>query len=171
MRAPRFALALLSVALGLAVLPLTAIAGEKIPVGMWGFDAVEGKWKDRGVQLNDLVAQKLSAIQDFTLVDRAAVSKALTEQERTSAGLGDKDYAIRVGRQAGARVFVVGEFMMREKEKRVMAVVKIVSMDTGRMFGIWESFELKAKPEAVADKIIERINSLVESQRAELFKL
>jgi hypothetical protein len=66
---------------------------------------------------------------------------------------------------------VVGEFMMREKEKRVMAVVKIVSMDTGRMFGIWESFELKAKPEAVADKLIERINSLVESQRAELFKL
>jgi len=39
------------------------------------------------------------------------------------------------------------------------------------MFGIWESFELKAKPEAVADKLIERINSLVESQRAELFKL
>ena len=138
-----------------------AAEAELIPVAVLDFEGSDGKLKERGMQLALLLTTKLSTTDGIATVERQELAKLLGEQELGASGMVDPGTAAHIGHLTGARVLVTGRLFTVSGE--TTAALKIMSTETGRVFGVAENFSADAPPADAAAKIGAKV---VESLRA-----
>lgn len=157
-------------ALGLAALLLPRIAAAAdtglIPVAVLDFESTDPKLKERGAQLALLVSTRLSTLDGIATVERQELAKVLGEQELGVSGLVDPASAARIGHLTGARVLVTGRVFTVAGE--TTAAVKVISTETGRVFGELEHFTLETPPSGPADKLAAKVAEILKSKQSAL---
>lgn len=141
-------------------------APDIIPVAVLDLDGADGRLKERGAQLGSLVTAHLSTADGVATVERQELAKLLGEQELGGSGMVDPGTAARIGHLTGARVLVTGRLFTVSGE--TTAALKVMSTETGRVFGVVETFGADAPPSGPAAKIAEKIGVILTGKRAEL---
>lgn len=114
-------------------LGLAARAAEPLTVAVLDFESREESVKDLGVKIATLVGAQLSVEADLVLVERAELEKLLGEQELSLSGTVSAATAAKVGQLTGAKVLITGRVFRADKE--TIAVAKIISTETSRVYG------------------------------------
>ena len=154
-----------SVLLGLVLLfpaLLRAAEPELIPVAVLDFEANDPKLKERGTQLALLITTQLSTQDNVTTVERQELAKLLGEQELGNSGMVEQTTAARIGHLTGARVLVTGRVFTVAGE--TSAALKVMSTETGRVYGVAENFSADAPPAGPAGKIAEKIGAILRTK-------
>ena len=105
-----------------------------ITVAIFDFEAKLPGNPDMGKQTADALTAMLSGSADLQLVDRAQMSKTLTEHELNLTGLVDPDKAVKVGHLIGAKILVTGKVFALDKT--MFATAKIIGTETSRVEGV-----------------------------------
>jgi hypothetical protein len=163
----RLPLILAAVLAGLLGLATARAAGtELIPVAVLDLDATDARLKERGAQLSLLLATELSTIDGVTTVERQELTTLLEEQQLGKSGMVDPGTAARIGHLTGARVLVTGRIFTVGKE--TTAAVKLMSTETGRVFGAAETFSSEASPADAAKKLGAKLAAVLQAKRDDL---
>jgi hypothetical protein len=147
----------------LSGLPARAAEADLIPVAVLDLDGTEGRMKERGAQLALLISTQLSTMDGVATVERQDLAKLLGEQELGNSGMVDTATAARIGHLTGARVLVVGRVFTVAGE--TSAALKIMSTETGRVFGATESFAVEAPPAGPAAKLAAKIGEILKTKK------
>jgi hypothetical protein len=140
-----------------------AEATDLIPVAVLDLDAADPKLKERGAQLALLITTKLSTTDGIITVERQDLTKVLGEQELGASGLVDPASAARIGHLTGARVLVVGRIFTVAGD--ATAALKIMSTETGRVYGVTESFPVDEPPAGPAKKLAAKITETLQAKK------
>jgi hypothetical protein len=138
-----------------------ASAADLLPVAVFDFTSREESLKDIGAKVSTLTAALLSAEDGIITVERAELDKALGEQELGLSGTVASDTAAKVGHLTGAKALVTGNVF--KADKNILAVVKIIGVETGRVYGetatVSSSGEIQPLAEALAKKIANTVRT------------
>jgi len=144
----------------LTALPcISVFAGEAQPLTMAVFDfqSTEEGVRDLGPKVSALLNATLSADARVVTVERAELDKALGEQELGLSGTIAPGSAAKIGQLTGAQVLITGRVMKADNE--TMIIAKIISTETGRVFGATSKLTpkqtLSDTAAALADSIAE----------------
>jgi hypothetical protein len=110
---------------------------DKLPsltVAILDFEATTPGSPDLGKQISEALAATLSGQDGFTLVDRAGMSRTLTENALNMTGLVDVDHATKIGKLVGAKILVAGRIFPLDKQ--LYFTVKVIGTETSRMSGV-----------------------------------
>ncbi len=156
-----------SLCLGLAALlsglPVRSAETDIIPVAVLDLDATDGRLKERGAQLALLISAQLSTMDGIATVERQDLAKLLGEQELGNSGMVDPGTAARIGHLTGARVLVTGRVFTVAGE--TMAALKIMSTETGRVFGAAENFSVEEPPAGPAGKLTAKVGEILNTKK------
>lgn len=136
------------------------------PVALLGFEERGAGAKDLGAKVGDLLFAKLAAKPDFYLVDRTDIKKVLDEQQLSLSGAVKADEAVRVGQLTGARILVTGSVI--QADKKLYLVAKVISAETGRVFGASAEGAATDELAALAGKLADAIEETVAKQSEKL---
>jgi hypothetical protein len=142
--------------------PAHAADADIIPVAVLDLDAADGKLKERGMQLALLISTQLSTMDGVATVERQDLVKLLSEQELGNSGMVDPATAARIGHLTGARVLVTGRVFTVAGE--TTAALKIMSTETGRVFGATENFTIEAPPAGPAGKLAAKVGEILKTK-------
>lgn len=121
-----------------AVEPATRAAARAerpmLSVAILDFQADTPGNVELGKQIGETLTATLSAENGFTLVDRASMSKTLSEHELNLTGLVSPDQATRIGKLVGAKILVTGKAFALDKQMFVTA--KIIGTETSLVEGV-----------------------------------
>ena len=151
----------------LACLPsllLRAVEPDIIPVAVFDFEATDPKLKERGSQMAVLLTTQLSTIDGIATVERQELAKLLSEQELGASGMVDPATAARIGHLTGARVLVTGRLFTVSGE--TTAALKVMSTETGRVFGATENFSANAPPAGPAAKLGAKVAEILKAKKS-----
>lgn len=139
---------------------------DLIPVAVLDLEANEPKLKEKGTQLALLLTTQLSTTDGVITVERQEIAKLLGEQELGNSGMVEPATAARIGHLSGARVLVTGRIFTVSGE--TTAALKIMSTETGRVFGVVESFPSDAPPAGPAAKLAAKIADILQAKHDSL---
>ena len=105
-----------------------------LTIAVLGFEAGDNLPKDMGANLSTLLAAYLSTKTEAQMVERAELTKTLSEQGLSLSGMVNANDAVKVGNLVGANVLVTGRaFSLGGSDMTI--VVKIIGSETGRVYG------------------------------------
>jgi len=151
-------------------LPLGASAQKKpatttaavLTVAVLDFDAKTAGDPELGKQVSEALVAMLAGEGTYQLVDRAALSRALQEQELGASGLVDAATAAKLGHVVGAKILITGKVFPLDKQTYVTA--KIIGTETSLVEGVLvkadQTAEVGMIVERLSSKIIERIQAI-----------
>jgi hypothetical protein len=115
--------------------PIRASTRSSTPVtvAIFDFDANLPGNPDLGKQAAEAIGALMSGHPGFRLVDRAQISKTLTEQELNLTGLVDTD-KVKVGKLIGARILITGKIFTLDKS--IFATAKLIGTETTLVEGV-----------------------------------
>jgi hypothetical protein len=102
-------------------------------MAIFDFQTTDRSLDKKGAEVAALLNAHLSLSPDVFLVERQEVEKILGEQELGLSGTVTPESVAKVGALVGARVLVTGRLF--ESGGKVYAVAKIMSAETGRVYG------------------------------------
>jgi hypothetical protein len=137
-----------------------------VTIAIFDFDSTEMKLKETGTQLAALLTTKLSMQEDVITVERQELPKLLGEQELGGSGLVNPATAARIGQLTGARVLVSGRLFNAAGE--INLVVKVMSAETSRVFGLACSYAAGTPPAEPMDKLAGNLATLLRDKRSAL---
>ncbi len=109
-------------------------AAEDVPtVAVFDFNSQDEAVRGLGSKVAELVNVNLSAEPQIITVERAELSKVLSEQGLDLSGTVNPDSAAKVGQLTGAKVLVTGRVFKTEGELVILA--KIIGTETSRVYG------------------------------------
>ncbi len=113
----------------------SALAADAPPLSLAVFDfqSTEEGVRDLGPKISALLNATLSADARVITVERAELDKALGEQELGLSGTIAPASAAKIGQLTGAQILVTGRVIKADNE--TMVIAKIISTETGRVFG------------------------------------
>jgi hypothetical protein len=174
----RITLALLAaLPLGSPALPLAAQekaptalaqAPQAMPIGaaFLEFASSEEALSETKAKVNALLGAFLSTRDELFLVERAELEKVLSEQGMGISGTVTPSSAASIGQLTGASVLISGKvFSVGDK---IYAVAKVMSAETGRVFGETETFLQKDAPDQACMRLAEKIAQTIQRRSAEL---
>lgn len=155
-------------ALGLAVLTLTAQAASSGPVSIavLNFESPDEGIRDLGAKVTSLVSALLSAEPNLISVERAELDKLLGEQELGLSGTVNPETAAKVGQLTGAKVLVTGRVIKVEKE--LVLVAKVMGTETSRVFGEIVKGSTSTPVTDLAAALASKITTVVAQKEKEL---
>ncbi|AHF91134.1 curli assembly protein CsgG [Opitutaceae bacterium TAV5] len=106
---------------------------QPLPMAVFDFQTTDRSLDKKGAEVATLLNAHLSMSPDVFLVERQEVEKILGEQELGLSGTVTPDSVAKVGALVGAKVLVTGRLF--ESGGKVYAVAKIMSAETGRVYG------------------------------------
>lgn len=163
---------LLRFVFALALAPSVALAqteppvADPLPMAVFDFQAADRSLEKKGAEVGLLLNTFLSARPDVFLVERQEVEKLLGEQEFGLSGTVAPDTAARVGNLVGAKVLVTGRVF--ESGGKAYLVAKVMSAETGRVFGEMVTTPDLAALDAPATQLAEKIAATVAKQTSAL---
>jgi hypothetical protein len=125
-----------SFAIVLALLPMLARAQATQPaastspltVGVLNFDSSTAADKELGKQIGDALTAHLSGEDGLRLVERAVLTRALSELELNQSGVIDSQNATKIGKLVGAKLLVTGKAFPLDKQLYLTA--KVIGTET-----------------------------------------
>ncbi len=102
-------------------------------MAVFDFQTTDRSLEKKGAEVAALLGAHLSMSPNVFLVERQEVEKILGEQELGLSGTVSPDSVARVGALIGAKVLVTGRVF--ETGNKVYAVAKVMSTETGRVYG------------------------------------
>ena len=150
----------------LTVPSVRAAEANLIPVAVLDLEATDPKLKERGAQLALLLTAQLSALDGVVTVERQELAKLLGEQELGASGMVDPNTAARIGHLTGARVLVTGRVFTIAGE--TTAALKVMSTETGRVFGSTENFSPDSPLTDPVGKLAAKIADILKTQKSVL---
>lgn len=156
-----------------AVLPLVLLHGQEqeasetfLTVAVLNFDAGDPKMAEWGPQMATLLNVHLSMADNLILVERAELDKLLSEQELGLSGMVDVSSAARVGQLTGAKVLITGRVFTAGRE--VVAVARIISTETSRVYGEMVSLPSGEGATSVASELAEKVSATLNRRASTL---
>jgi len=146
--------------------PVRAAEAALVPVAVLDPDAADARLKERGAQIALLLTTHLSTMDGIVTVERQDLAKLLGEQELGNSGMVDSATAARIGHLTGARVLVTGRVFTVAGE--TTAALKVMSTETGRVFGVMENFSPEAPPSGPAGKLAAKVAEILNGKKADL---
>lgn len=147
----------------LAALPVRAAEADFIPVAVLDLEATDARLKERGIQLALLLSTQLSTLDGVATVERQELAKLLGEQELGNSGMVDPTTAARIGHLTGARVLVTGRIFTIGGE--TTAALKVMSTETGRVFGSAENFVPDAPLSGPVAKLAAKVAEILKTKK------
>ncbi|MGD0770272.1 MAG: CsgG/HfaB family protein [Tepidisphaeraceae bacterium] len=89
---------------------------------------------DLGGEISETLSATLSGEPGFTLVDRASITKVLSEHSMNLSGLMNPDDAIKIGKLVGAKILVTGKAFALDKE--IFITAKLIGAETSLVQGV-----------------------------------
>ncbi len=126
--------------LGILLLPTSTVFAAAatrpamLTVAILDFDAATTPNPEIGKQIGEALTTMLTGEEGFTLVDRASISKILTELELNQTGLISPQNATKLGQLVGARILITGKAFMLDKKMYLTA--KIIGTETSQVEGL-----------------------------------
>lgn len=136
---------------------LTLVAGaadkpqSSLTVAVYDFTDADKEVAGLGGKVTTLVTANLTTETNLVMLERAELTKALTEQAFGISGMVSSDAAAKVGQITGVKVLVTGQ-VMKTAGSHLVIVARIIGAETGRLF--------TAKAEGDADKLMELTSDL-----------
>jgi len=132
------------------------------------FDFTEGSesLKGQGKSIGQLLNAFLSTKEGFFLVERAELSKILSEQELSLGGNVSPTTAIQIGHLTGAQILITGRVF--EAGKKNYAVAKIISAETSRVYGVSVTFSPSDDLDTVVTNLSNKISKLINKKGSTL---
>lgn len=151
----------------IGIAPLSHLNAEPLAGAVMDFQVSGKKLENKGEETALLLSALLGASENLYLVERQELKKILGEQELGLTGTVSPESASKIGNLVGAKVLITGRAF--EVGSKVFIVAKVMSTETGRVFGETVNFEdvkgLDKGIEALAGKIdatvAKRANDLV----------
>ena len=118
-------------------MPLACVLAHAVPpsaltVAVYDFKG-DGEAAGYGNNVTTLVTADLTTETNLVLVERAALTKALSEQAFGISGMVSSDAAAKIGQITGAKVLVAGQ-VMKIGDKHLVIVASVIGTETGRLF-------------------------------------
>lgn len=126
-----------------------------LPMAVFDFQTTDRSLEKKGAEVATLLAAHLSASPDVFLVERQEADKILGEQELGLSGTVSPDTVAKVGALIGAKVLVTGRVF--ETSGKVYTVAKIMSAETGRVYGEMATAKNFADIETAVTALAEKI--------------
>ncbi len=141
-------------------------AGAPLPMAVFDFQATDRALEKKGGEVATLLNARLSVFPDVFLVERQEIDKILGEQEAGISGAITADTAAKVGALVGAKVLVTGRVF--EAGGKVYVVAKIMSTETGRVYGELVTAKDFAAIDPAIEELAGKIAVLTQKQAATL---
>lgn len=109
-----------------------------------------------------LLNAHLSKSKNLTLVERAALKKALDEISMGLSGMVDSNNAAQVGYLTGAGILVTGRIFPVQKD--LFFIAKIVGVETGRVYGETVKIPMTGDIDQVAQALAKKISNTITSK-------
>ncbi len=120
-----------------ALVTMLATAAETPPpaltIAVYDFKS-GGNSADLGSKVTALVTADLATETNLVMVERAQLTKALSEQAFGISGMVNSDAAAKVGRITGAKVLVAGRVLKGDEGNHLTIVANIIGTETGRLY-------------------------------------
>ena len=124
---------------------------------------VQGKdFEKKGADLAVLLNAKLSSSPNLVLVERQELDKVLGEQELGLSGTVTPDTAAKIGQLTGANVLITGRLF--GNENKFFAVAKIISTETGRVYGETVTFSSLDALDTAANELAPKIQTIIDKR-------
>ncbi len=138
----------------LATLAMTASAADKpqssLTVAVYDFTG-DPDAASYGSKVTALVTANLTTETNLVMLERAELTKALSEQAFGISGMVSSDAAAKIGQITGAKVLVAGQ-IIKSEGNHLIIVANIIGTETGRLFA--------DKVEGAADNLSELTSDL-----------
>jgi Curli production assembly/transport component CsgG len=127
------------------------------------FQSSDDAMSKQGAEIATLLEADMSSSANALMVERQEVDKILNEQELGKSGLVSAETAAKVGSLTGAQVLITGRIFAVGNQ--YMAVAKIISTETSRVYGVTTSLsDLGNLPQAAQD-LSGKIDGVLASHR------
>jgi len=103
------------------------------PIAVLPFEERGANVKELGAQVSDVLFAELVGNGNLMLVDRAELSKTISEQSLSVTGVVKPEEAVQVGQMTGAKLLVSGSVL--QVDKQLYLVAKIIGTETTRVAG------------------------------------
>lgn len=151
---------LLAFAIGFS---LATPAAGPVTVAVFDFESKEEALREAGPKISAMLQASLSSLDNVITVERAELEKALGEQELGASGTVSADTAAQIGRLTGAKILVTGRVFKLDKD--ITAVSKIMSAETGRVFG--ETVKAQSVSD-LATALAEKVSTTISKKQDDL---
>lgn len=118
-------------------------------------DALSGRGKEVAILLN----ANLSSADHVFLVEREELAKLLGEQELGRSGLVSPETSAKIGNLTGAKVLITGRLF--QNAGKYFMVAKVMSAETGRVYGEVTTFKGMDELDVAAGKLAEQLTALI----------
>lgn len=119
-----------------------------------------------GSNIATMLAARLSVDGSFNLVERAALGKALNEQQLSLSGLADPATAAKVGDLVGAKILITGKaFMM---DNHLILTAKVIGVETSRVVGQMRQIDTSKELAPEVFQFADELAKLIRDRSAEL---
>ncbi|MDD5261503.1 MAG: CsgG/HfaB family protein [Methylacidiphilales bacterium] len=146
--------------------PQTSIAADTsqpLATAVFNFQSSDESMDKQGAEIAILLEADLSTSKHTLMVERQEVDKILNEQELGKSGLVSAETAAKIGSLTGAQVLVTGRLFAVGNQ--YMAVAKIISTETSRVYGVTTTVaDLGNLPQAARD-LSGKIDEVLASHR------
>ncbi len=144
-----------------AALALPTARGENPPpmsAAVLDFQTIGDALKGEGAEVAALLNARLSrAVPGVVLVERQEIEKIFSEQELGLSGTVTPDTAAKVGSLTGAKALITGRLF--DMESKFCLAAKIVSTETGRVYGESVTFGSLANLDEAVDEITDKVSA------------
>lgn len=130
-----------------------------LTVAVLDFECKETDLGDAGAQMATLTTALLSAEPQLITVERAELTKSLSEAELSLSGTVSSETAAKVGQLTGAKVLVTGRIFKAGKE--LIVVAKVISSETSRVYGEVVKGPTDSSMSDLATQLAEKIGKTV----------
>ncbi|MFV0416349.1 MAG: CsgG/HfaB family protein [Chthoniobacterales bacterium] len=152
----------LTIALPLQAQDVPPASPNQITAAVLDFQTSDGKLKATGEQVAILLNARLTSVPDLILVERQDIEKILGEQEMGLSGTVSAETAVKVGKLTGAQALITGRLF--EAGKKFFLVAKIMSTETGRVFGETTTFSDLAALDGAVEELAGKVQTVVDKQ-------
>lgn len=139
---------------------------DPVSIAIFDFESTDPKLREPAIQLAQLLTARISSQRDILTVERQDLARLLGEQELGASGLVNAGSAARIGQLTGARVLVTGRLFNAAGETNL--VLKIMSAETSRVFGVATSYPAGGSPTQPTEKLATELSKLLREQRPAL---
>ena len=137
---------------------------QTLPMAVFDFQTADHALDKKGAEVAVLLSSYLSAQPNLFLVERQDIDKILGEQEAGLSGTISAETAAKVGSLIGAKVLVTGRVF--ESGGKVFIVAKIMSTETGRVYGELATAKDLTSLDRAVENLSEKIALLTKKQAA-----
>ncbi len=154
----------LAILLATFAFAFAAKAADPAPltVAVFDFQASDKDLDHAGAETAVLLGAKLSASPNVVLVERQELDKILSEQELGLTGTVTTESAAKVGNLTGAKVIITGRVF--SAGDKFYLVAKIISTETGRVYGETATFNNPNGLEAAVDDLTPKITDTLDKR-------